>query len=155
MITRLLSLLLACSFLGFTGCKTGRTDGEPDSMSSIDVPQVPSDVLYLTIAYVLKENGYEVGKSTVEEMMFEKQATTMQDLAYGGWGSGPAWSRVRIRTKQLVDGGYRIDMTASWVRDRGSKSMEEEKPVSKLGGGPFRTLLKEIRSKLSEPSNSR
>ena len=140
--------------LGLAGCKTTGKEGDQPALTSIDVPQVPSDVLYLTIAHVMKQNGYDVGKSTVEEMMFEKQASTMQDLAYGGWGSGPAWSRVRIRTKQLVDGGYRIDMTAGWVRDRGSKSMEEEKPVTKLGGGPFRSILKEIRDKVSESTKA-
>src|SRR5689334_10524709 len=94
--------LLCLSLMLGAGCGTGKPASA--SFASVNIPgRTPEDICK-TSAAVFQEDGYVVRMLTPASMVFEKEGTKGQSLAYGGvvdtyYGSATV---VRVRA-QLVD----------------------------------------------------
>jgi hypothetical protein len=135
----LLSLLPA-------GCQTGKPASA--SFASVNIPGKSPDEICRTTAQVFQEDGYRASVLTPDKMVFEKEGTRGESLAYGGlvdthYG---AVTLVRVRT-QLVDlgqGTYRLQCQAFMVRNAGGSLVEDESRLLNIRSRPYQQLLDKV-----------
>lgn len=93
-----------------------------------------------------------MGSLAPSSMLFQKEASRGQSLAYGGvvdtyYGSSTA---VRVRAS-LVDmgvGTYRLQCQAYMVRKAGDSFFEDETPILNIRSRPYQNLLDKVAKKL-------
>src|SRR5690242_15871256 len=107
-VAGLLGMLL-CALMA-AGCRTG--DPNSASFASVIIKGKSQDEICKTAAAVFQEDGYQVASLAPQNMVFQKEGSRGQSLAYSGvvdthYGGGTV---VRVRA-QLVDlgaGGQRL-----------------------------------------------
>src|SRR6516225_7796312 len=112
---------LAMSLILAAGCATGKP--ESASFASVEIKGKTPAEICKTAGEVFQEDGYAVRSLNPGLMVFEKEGTRGQSLAYGGvvdtyYGSSTV---VRVRAS-LADLGlekYRLQCKAYMVRDAG------------------------------------
>ena len=144
---------LAVMALGAILCAGCRT-GEPASASfaSVTIPGKTAEEICQATAAVFQEDGYQVRSLDPDNMVFQKEGTRGQSLAYGGvvdthYGATTA---VRVRA-QLVDlgaGSQRLQCQASMVRNAGEGIMEDETRLANFRRGPYQNLLDKVAARL-------
>ncbi len=98
------------------------------------------------------ENGYRGSVTGHGKMLFEKEGTRANDLAYNGvvgthYG---AKTLVRVRTEivDLSGGASRLQAQAFMVRNAGDSFFEEEQRLANLRRRPYQDLLDEVAKRL-------
>ena len=142
--------MLALTAFAVSGCRTG----EPASASfaSVTISGKSSDEICKTAAAVFQEDGYQVGSLSPSNMIFQKEGSRGQSLAYGGlvdthYG---AVTVVRVRA-QLVDlgaGSYRLQCKAYMVRNANDSFFEDESAVTNIRSRPYQNLLDKVATRL-------
>jgi hypothetical protein len=143
------SLVLLCIAME-TGCRTG--EPESASFASVQIKGKTPEEICQTTAAVFQEDGYKVGSLNPSQMVFQKEASRGQSLAYGGiadtyYGSTTA---VRVRA-QLVDlgmGTYRLQCKAYMVRDASDSFFEDESALLNIRSRPYQNLLDKVAKRL-------
>jgi hypothetical protein len=144
---------LTIIFLGVllaAGCRTG--DPASASFASVVIPGKTPDEICKAAATVFQQDGYQVAQLTPSSMVFQKEASRGQSLAYGGvvdthYG---AVTLVRVRA-QLVDlgaGSHRLQCQASMVRDAGDSFFEDESRLINMRSRPYQKLLDKVAKSL-------
>jgi len=144
-----LALTCVCAILA-AGCRTG----EPTSASFASVVisgRTPEEICQ-TAGKVFQENGYAVGSLNPSAMVFQKEGTQGQSLAYGGlvdtyYGSTTA-VRVRAALVDLSGGTYRLQCKAYMVRNANDSFFEDESALLNFRSGPYQKLLDEVAKRL-------
>ena len=142
--------LMFLSLILGAGCGTGKPASA--SFASVNIPGKTPEDICKTSAAVFQEDGYVVRMLTPASMVFEKEGTKGQSLAYGGvvdtyYGSTTV---VRVRA-QLVDigaGSYRLQCKAYMVRKAGDSFFEDESPLTNIRSGPYQKLLNKVAKQL-------
>ena len=143
-----LALLLCVETLLAPGCSsTGKPHGE---FASVVITQKSAEQIQHETMAVFTSEGYSCNTPGLFQMVFQRDASTMDQIAYGGWLSD---SGVAIRAKvHLVDLGssnYQLQCTAYMVQNAGAGFFEEER---KLGSSrrlkPFQELLDRVAAQL-------
>ena len=92
----LASLLLAMAGLAFLGCKSLN---EPLSASFAAVQitnHTPVEIRAATVA-VFQQDGFAPAKAELPEMVFERQGSKWDNIAYGNWvDANEVWSRAKV-----------------------------------------------------------
>lgn len=98
---------------------------------------------------VFIEHGFVVASKRADNLVFEKPAGKMSELAYGNWmGDGShVWLRVKVNIHSIAEATYQVDGTAYSVRDKGGPTEEE---VKKWGSGDYKELLHEAADRLNK-----
>jgi len=132
------------------GCRTS----EPTSASfaSVVIPGKTPEEICKTTAAVFQEDGYQAAVVTPGKMVFQKEGSQGQSLAYGGvvdthYG---AVTLVRVRA-QLVDlgaKGYRLQAKAYMVRNANDSFMEDESALLNIRSRPYQNLLDKVAERL-------
>ncbi len=143
-----LTLVALCAFLS-TSCRTGPASA---SFASVVIPGKTPDEICRTTASVFQADGYQVAQLTPASMVFQKEGSRGQSLAYGGvvdthYG---AVTLVRVRA-ELVDlgaGSYRLQCQASMVRNAGDSFFEDESRLVNLRSRPYQNLLDKVAKQL-------
>ena len=143
-----LAMISLCALLA-TSCRTGPSSA---SFASVVIPGKTPDEICKTAAVVFQQDGYQVAQLTPSSMVFQKEASRGQSIAYGGvvdthYG---ALTLVRVRA-QLVDlgaGSHRLQCQASMVRDAGDSFFEDESRLINLRSGPYQRLLNKVAKSL-------
>src|SRR5689334_971417 len=76
----LLALVALCALLS-TSCRSGPASA---SFASVTIPGKTPDEICKTAATVFQADGYQVAQLTPASMVFQKEASRGQSLAYGG-----------------------------------------------------------------------
>ena len=144
-----LSLAVSCLVLS-AGCRTG----EPDSASfaSVQIKGKTPEEICKAAGEVFQEDGYMVGSLNPSAMVFQKEGSRGQSLAYGGvvdtyYGSS---TKVRVRA-QLVDmglGTYRLQCKAYMVRNANDSFFEDESAILNIRARPYQNLLDKVAKRL-------
>ena len=92
-------------------------------------------------------NGYQ----QVNPLTFEKQGTSWDKMAYGGWSSNPVWIRMRINIAPAEAGQSILACDAYVVIDRGEGSMEEEKKLFTSYRSECKKILDQTKVRLDSP----
>jgi hypothetical protein len=143
-------ILLLPTALLITGCKTGQPASA--SFASVVISGRTPDEICQTTAKVFQEDGYSVGSLSPSGMLFQKQGTRGQSLAYGGLGDTVYGSttavRVRASVADIGGSSHRLQCKAWMVRDANDSFFEEEQPLLNVRSRPYQNLLNKVAKQL-------
>jgi hypothetical protein len=145
---RLAGLLAICLGLSLcAGCSsTPETDSDP--LAYVEIHGQPHDKVADMAALVFHDHGYTVTRKGWAHLVFEKQGSTMNDIAYGDWLDGRMWVRVKATVVEESPGNCRLECEAFLLRGRG-QALEEEIRINKLHSHKYNQLLKEVAKRLN------
>ncbi len=144
-------VMLAAGALVATGCRTS----EPASASFASVQikgKTPQEICQTTGA-VFAEDGYKVLSLDPGGMMFQKEGSRGQSIAYGGvvdthYGSTTA-VRVRASVVELGADTCRLQCKAYIVRDANESAFfQDESPLANIRSRPYQNLLDKVAKQL-------
>jgi hypothetical protein len=132
------------------GCRTG----EPGSASfaSVVIPGRTPDEICQTAKAVFQEDGYQVASLNPANMVFQKEATRGQSLAYGGIVDTHYGAVTLVRVKaSLVDlgaNGYRLQCQAYMVRNANDAFFSDESRLLNMRSRLYQDLLDKVAKRL-------
>jgi hypothetical protein len=140
-------ILCACLV---TGCRLGKPEGS--SFASVEIAGKTEDEICKTTAAVFKEDGYQISTLTPANMVFQKQGSHGQSLAYGGvvdtYYGATTLVRVRAQVVDLGAKGYRLQCQAYMVRNANDSFFEDESRLTNIRRTPYQNLLDEVAKRL-------
>jgi len=129
------------------GCRsTGKVHS--DEFASVELHGHPIEQVRDVTAQVFHDHGYKVTQKGWTSLVFEKEGSTMNNLAYGNWMGSGIGLRVKATIHDLSPGECRLECEAFLVRNR-DEPVEDEIKVSKLHRRPYQKLLDEVARRLS------
>jgi len=144
------ALALLMIALALTGCGTGKPASA--SFASVLIPGRTPDEICKTTATVFQEDGYQVKVLTPSDMLFEKEASRGQSLAYSGVVDTHYGALTLVRVKaQLVDmgaGSHRLQCQAFMVRNASDSFFADESRLANIRSGPYQSLLNKVATRL-------
>jgi len=144
----LTSMLLASASIGLIGCKS-LDKPESASFASVRIQGHTVEQIRAATVVVFQQDGYtpvDVGRS---EMVFEKQGSRWDRIAYGNWiDDASVWVRVRVSVVPLSEGVFRLQCQAFKVRDKGDAVFEEQVRLRNNRSKPYQALLDKVLGQL-------
>ena len=147
---RVALLTLAIGF-GNVGCQSphGQTAGS-GNLASVEITgRTTEDIQRMAVA-VFTEDYYKLAWQSGGLMVFEKEGSRANNLAYGGLVSGETVVvRVKLVVEELAPGSHLVRSDAFMVRGAGNSFFEEEVPVHKPRRRPYQGYLDQIKKRLA------
>ena len=140
----LASLLAAAASTALIGCKSL---DKPDSASfaSVRIQGHTAEQIRAATVVVFQQDGYTAVNVPRPEMVFEKEGSRWDRIAYGSFADDAAvWVRVKVSVAPLSDGAYRLQCQAFKVRDKGDRAFEQEVRLRNNRSKPYQTLLDKV-----------
>ena len=145
-----LAILLAA--LGLLGCKNLNQPGSA-SFASVVIKNHSQEEIQKAAAQVFVEDGYSGRMIGAGQMLFEKEGTRANNIAYNGIVGTHYGAQTLVRVKtSLIDiggGSLRLQAQAFMVRNAGDSFFEEETRLSNARSRPYQKLLDKIPEKLN------
>jgi hypothetical protein len=131
------------------GCKT---NDKPESaqFASVDIRGRPVDLIRSATADVFHEHGYKAESESLATLVFDKEGSAMNNLAYGNWMGTPVGTRVRLNFVPIGEYSFRIECHAFIVRNKG-EVLEDEITINGIHRGQYQKMLDEIAKRLVRP----
>lgn len=144
-----LSSVLAGMLLA-AGCSTGKPGTA--SFASVEIPGKTPEEISQAAAKVFQENGYKANVANPAAMVFEREGTRGESLAYGGvvdsYYGAVTIVRVRAELVDLGAGSYRLQCKAYMVRNANDSFFSDESPLANVRSHPYQKLLDETAKRL-------
>ena len=141
---------LLCAALVSGGCSLGKPGSA--SFASVVVANRSIEQIQQATTTVFRGDGYTAFTESGETLVFEKEGTRGDNLAYNGLVNTHygAQTIVRVRTDVVDLGGgtYRLQCQAFMVRNANDSFFEEESRLSNFRSGPYQKLLDEVAKRL-------
>ena len=141
-------MLLATAGAGVIGCKS-LDKPHSASFASVQIQGHTAEQIRAATVVVFEQDGYapaDVGRS---EMVFEKQGSRWDRIAYGSWIDDDAvWVRVRVSMVPLSEGVFRLQCQAFKVRDKGDAVFEQQVRLRNNQSKPYQALLDKVLGQL-------
>jgi hypothetical protein len=139
-------VVLALVALLGAGCRTGEATSA--SFASVIIPGKTPQEICKTTAAVFQEDGYQAMIVTPDQMVFQKEGSQGQSLAYGGvvdthYGA-VTMVRVRAQLVNLGAKGYRLQAKAYMVRNANDSFMQDESALLNIRSRPYQNLLDKV-----------
>jgi hypothetical protein len=132
------------------GC--GSTKPQSASFASVVIHNHSPQEVETVAGQVFRENGYAGGPAGPMTLLFQKEGTRANSLAYNGitdtYYGAQTVVRVRAEMVDLGGGSLRLQCQTYMVRNAGDSFFEEETRLSNLRGGPYQNTLDEIAKRL-------
>jgi hypothetical protein len=142
--------LMFLSALLVAGCGTGKPAGA--SFASVVIPGKTPEEICKTTGSVFQADGYKIMTLTPSSMVFMKEATRGQSMAYNGVVNTSYGAVTMVRVKaELVDlgnGSQRLQCQAAMVRNAGDSFFEDESRLINLRSRPYQNLLDKVAKQL-------
>ena len=143
-----LCLMIVVLALSGAGCRTTDSSSPARFASVIISGNTPGQIRDAAVE-VFGENGYREATTDPAGMVFEKEGSSMNNLAYGSWlGDSRVWIRVKAGVTTTGERRSLLECSAFLVRDIGSAA-EEELPVRGMHRGQYQKLLDQVASRLN------
>jgi hypothetical protein len=140
-------LLVICLCAG-DGCQTSDKSVTASFASVTITGSTPRQIRNVAVQ-VFDDNGYKVAEREPTHMVFEKEGTRMNNLAYGTWlNDKPVYVRVKASVVSAGEKTYCLQCTAYMVQDIGTGT-EEEIAVSYLHRKTYQKLLDDVAKRLT------
>lgn len=141
--------LTATVLLLVSGCQSGPASA---SFASVDIGGKTPDEICQTAGAVFREDGYKVALLSPERMVFEKEASRAESIAYSGIVDTHYGAITLVRVKaELVDvgeGSQRLQCQAYMVRNAGDSFFSDESRLVNMRSGPYQKLLDKVAKRL-------
>lgn len=147
---RLAVLVIGC-LLGLTGAGCKSTDKpETAQFASVEIRGRTPQQIRAATADVMREHGYKAATGNVSTIVFEKEGSTMNNIAYGNWMGGGIATRAKISLVPVTDDMFRLECHAFLVRSKG-EAVEEEITIKGIHRGQYQKMMNEIGKRLGQP----
>jgi hypothetical protein len=143
------TLFVVAGLLSGTGCQSGPASA---SFASVTIPGKTPEEICQTAGAVFREDGYKVALLSPEQMVFEKEASRGESLAYSGvvdthYGA-TTLVRVRAELVDLGEGSHRLQCQAYMVRNAGDSFFADESRLVNMRSRPYQNLLDKVAKRL-------
>ncbi len=145
---RIPAVLLAACVAGLlaAGCSsTGKTASA--RFASVEIQGQRHERVRDVTAEVFRDHGYLVTRNGWADMVFEREGSAMNNIAYGNWMGKRVWVRVKAAVTDMSAARCQVKCEAFVVRNRG-ESLEEEIQLTKVQSGQYKDLLNEVAKRL-------
>src|SRR2546429_4200796 len=139
--------VLLCGLIG-SGCRSASQKSAGGFASVVIQGNTPGQIRTAAMD-VFSEHGYKVADAKSSNPVFEKQASRIDNAAWGNWTGAGVWIRVRVFILPVAEATFRLQCKAVLVRDRGQAAFEEEIKLRNFQAGPYQELLDEIAARLT------
>ena len=116
------------------------------------IPNRTEEAIVQAAVQVFQADGYQAQALGPGKLVFQKEGSRGQNLAYEGFvGShygAQTLVRVRAEIVALAAGSHRLQCRAFIVTGAGDSFFEEEKPLSNMRSGPYQRLLDKVQASL-------
>ena len=144
------SVLCGCLCIALTG-GCGLFKPGSASFASVKIANHSPEEIAQTTTQVFLADGYR-GGGTGGRMVFEKEGSRMDNIAYEGIVGTHYGAQTVLRVKaEIVDlghGVHRLQCQAYMVRDAGQGFMEEEQRLANVRSRPYQSLLNRVADQL-------
>jgi hypothetical protein len=146
-----LALVLAVGLGGLAGagCSSIGKRALP-VLGSVEIRGVPIERVSDVTAEVFHDHGYKVADRGYTTLTFVRDGSAMSNVAYGNWMGSRIRERARVSLIELSGGGYKLECSATLVRNEG-EPVEDEITISKWHGPKYQKLLREVARRLKAP----
>jgi hypothetical protein len=135
-----------------SGCQTGQPGSA--SFASVTIQNHSLAEIQQAASQVFREHGYRAAVTGPNEMLFEREGTRGQDLAYNGLVNTHYGEKTKVRLRsELIDLGnnsWRLQGQAYIVRNAGDPFFEEETRLSHMRRGPYQEMLNLVAKRLDK-----
>jgi len=146
----LASLVLVTVSLGLVGCKSLDKPASASFASVRIQGRTPEQIRDATVA-VFKQDGYLAVGTTPPNLVFEKEGSRWDRMAYGSWvDDQPVCIRVKASIVVLSEAACRLQCNAYMVRSKGDKVFEEEVRLKNNHSKPYQALLDKVLGRLKQ-----
>jgi hypothetical protein len=145
---------LLAGLLGVLLCAGCSSAPKPASnpLAYVEIRGQPHEKVADMAARVFYDNGYQVVRNGWAHLVFEKEGSTMNNIAYSNWMDGPVWVRVKASVVDVSPGTCRLECEAFLLRSR-NQPAEEEIRIHKLHSHKYQQLMNEVAKRLnSQPA---
>jgi hypothetical protein len=149
----LLAVCLAVMAIAGTGCHLGQPGSA--SFATVVIQQRSPEEIQAAAVQVFQEDGYTANATGPGQLLFEKEGSRANNLAYNGVVGTHYGAQTLVRVKtEIVDlggGAHRLQCQAYMVKNAGESFFEDESRLSNLRSGPYQNLLDKVASRLKQP----
>ncbi len=146
--TLLTSLLLAAAGVALLGCKSADKPASASFASVRIAGHTRTQIRNVTMS-VFQDEGYVLAGVDGSDLVFEKEGSTWDRVAYGNWiDDKPVWVRVKVSLVPLSEGVFRLQCQAFKVRDKGDAVFEEELRLRGNRSKPYQAVLDKVLGQL-------
>jgi hypothetical protein len=149
------SLCAAAVGVALVGCKSL---DKPDSASfaSVRIAGHTVEQIRAATVVVFLQDGYAAVETQPAHMVFEKEGSRWDRIAYGGWLDDAAvWLRVRVFIVPLSEGVCRLQCQAFKVRDKGDAVFEQQVQMKNNHSKPYQALLDKVLGQVNRQDRGR
>lgn len=131
-----------------TGCHS--TNQSASSFASTTITGNTPGQIRDAAVRVFQEDGYQAKRVDPDALLFEKEGSRMDEIAYGNWlGDIPVWVRVKASIVSAGEMTHRLQCQAFMVRDRGTGA-EEEVALRTMHRGSYQKLMDKVAQRLGK-----
>ena len=144
----LTGLLLATASTTLVGCKSLDKPASA-SFASVRIQGGTPEQIRAATVVVFQQDGYTSVNVKQLEMVFEKEGSRWDRIAYGSWvDDASVWVRVRVSVDPISEGACWLQCQAFRVRNKGDPVFEEQVRLRNNRSKPYQALLDKVPGQL-------
>jgi len=141
-------IFVAVAGIGLLGCKSLNQPASA-SFASVRITGHTAQQICAASVVVFQQGGYTVADGLRSEMVFEREGSRWDQIAYGSWvDPAPVWIRVKVSMIPLSDDTFRLQCQAYKVRNKGDPLVEDQLRIGNSHRKPYQALLDEVLAQL-------
>ena len=141
-------IFVAASSIALIGCKTLNQPASA-SFASVLIQGHTAEQIRAASVVVFQQDGYTVVDGRRPEMVFEKEGSRWDQIAYGSWvNEASVWLRVKVSMVPLSADTFRLQCQAYKVRNKGDPLAEDQVRIGNGHRQPYQALLDEVLGQL-------
>ena len=119
------------------------------AFASVQIPGHTPEQVRGAALLEFEYDGYVPVEVKRDEMVFEKEGTRWDQIAYGGWIDNRVWVRVNVWVVPLSGGLCQLQCQAFKVRDKGNPIGEEPVRLRSSQNKPYQAVLDKVAARLA------
>jgi hypothetical protein len=141
-------IFVTAAGIALSGCKSLNKPASA-SFASVRIQGHTAEQIRAASVVVFQQDGYTVVDGKRSEMLFEKEGSRWDQIAYGSWvNETPVWLRAKVSLVPLSDDIFRLQCQAYKVRNKGDPLTEDQVRIGNSHSKPYQALLDEVLAQL-------
>jgi hypothetical protein len=129
------------------GCHSTPTNPS-GQFASVDLHNNTPGQIRAVALEVFKTDGYTLAEgSTSRDYVFEKEGSSIDNLAYGNWIGTPIWVRFKVHLVPISEATFRLQGDAFLVRGKGEPAEEE---IKVKHASSYQKILNQVAQRLHD-----
>ena len=141
-------IFVAAAGFALVGCKSP-SKPTAASFASVRIQGHTAEQIRAASVVVFQQEGYTALDGKRFELVFEKEGSRWDQIAYGNWvNEAPVWLRVRVIMVPLSADTFRLQCQAYKVRNKGDPLAEDQVRIGDSHRKPYQALLDAVLAQL-------